>query len=395
MNKPKIAFVIQRYGLDVVGGAELQCRLLAEALLPYYEIDVLTTCALDYNSWANHYPTGTQNLNGIVVHRFPTIKERHTRLNRWWSVWKKRKRTIHDEIQWVYEQGPYVPDLLSFITAKRDEYPVFIFSTYLYFPTVFGMPLVADKAIFLPNANPKEIELFFTIFKQLFHIPRAIIYNTEEERRYVHKKFHNKRTPNEIVGLGFAPYKSNDPSRFSKKFHLNKPYLLFLGRIGPNKGCDLLVKFFLDYLKKGGTHFQLVFAGSLEMTLPEDPHIRYVGFIDKQDKADALLGCSAVISSSLMDCLSMQSCEAWAAARPVLVYAKSPVVTGLCRRARGGAIYANSRQFSKLLFKLENAPEWAAERGKNGKAFIEKNYNWKIVIAKLHHLIQQTLSIPK
>lgn len=47
----KIAFVVQRYGLDVNGGAEYHCRLIAERMTKYFDVEVLTTCAIDYMTW--------------------------------------------------------------------------------------------------------------------------------------------------------------------------------------------------------------------------------------------------------------------------------------------------------------------------------------------------------
>jgi hypothetical protein len=73
---PRIAFVIERYGLDVVGGAEHYCREVAERLAQLYPVEVLTTCALHYDRWANHYPAGREELNGVGVERFPVAVER-------------------------------------------------------------------------------------------------------------------------------------------------------------------------------------------------------------------------------------------------------------------------------------------------------------------------------
>ena len=63
----KLAFVIQRYGLEVNGGAELHCRWLAERLARRHEVEVFATRALDYLEWRNHYPKGTELVNGIPV----------------------------------------------------------------------------------------------------------------------------------------------------------------------------------------------------------------------------------------------------------------------------------------------------------------------------------------
>ncbi len=67
----KIAFIIQRYGETIAGGAEMLCRRVAERLAREHEVEVLTTCAVDYVTWANQLEPGTETVNGIPVRRFP------------------------------------------------------------------------------------------------------------------------------------------------------------------------------------------------------------------------------------------------------------------------------------------------------------------------------------
>ena len=75
----RLAFVIQRYGLEVNGGAELHCRWLAERLAQRHQVEVFATRALDYLEWKNHYPRGTEVVNGIPVHRSTVKRTRNAR----------------------------------------------------------------------------------------------------------------------------------------------------------------------------------------------------------------------------------------------------------------------------------------------------------------------------
>ena len=72
----KVAFIVQRYGAEILGGSEYHCRLVAERLSRQPEVEVLTTCAREYTTWDNAYPEGTDRVRGVTVRRFPNSQTR-------------------------------------------------------------------------------------------------------------------------------------------------------------------------------------------------------------------------------------------------------------------------------------------------------------------------------
>ena len=72
----KLAVVVQRYGADINGGAELHARYIAERLSRHVQVEVVTTCAHDYVTWRNELPAGVSHVNGVQVRRFPVRHER-------------------------------------------------------------------------------------------------------------------------------------------------------------------------------------------------------------------------------------------------------------------------------------------------------------------------------
>jgi len=75
----RVAFVVQRYGREVLGGAEELCRQVAERLAGRFAVAVLTTCARDYLTWKDAYRPGSETLAGVEVHRFPVARTRRVR----------------------------------------------------------------------------------------------------------------------------------------------------------------------------------------------------------------------------------------------------------------------------------------------------------------------------
>ena len=110
----KVAVVVQRYGAEINGGAELHARYVAEHLARHVEVEVLTTCARDYISWANEYPAGASREGAVHVHRFPVSRTRDRR--RTFGAWSKRvfdaTHSLNDELAWLDAEGPTSPALV-------------------------------------------------------------------------------------------------------------------------------------------------------------------------------------------------------------------------------------------------------------------------------------------
>lgn len=387
MRRYKITFVVQRYGKEIVGGSEAHAREVAERLVPYGDVEVLTSCALDYTTWENFYPEGEEEINGVRVKRFPVEGKRRKDFNQLSEKLFRKKVSLQEEIEWVYAQGPVVPKILEEISNIRNKRDVFIFFTYLYYPTLFGLRLVPDKSIFVPTAHD-EPPIYFNIFKPLFHSPRAILYNTEEERAFINKLFGNDYIPSEIAGVGVEIPGDLNPSRFRAKYGIKGKYLLFMGRIVSSKGCDELIDFFKFYKEKYNENLNLVLLGKSEMEIPQEEGIIYGGFVEEKEKFDAIAGCSAVVVPSRFESLSMIALEGWSMGKPVIVTEFSNVVKSMCERSNGGLYYANKEEFAEVVNLIISNEELSKRLGENGKKFVENYYTWDKVINKYLKMIE-------
>jgi glycosyltransferase involved in cell wall biosynthesis len=377
-----IAFVVQRYGLEINGGAELHCRWVAEHMRKYMPVEVLTSCAHDYITWRNHYPESEEVINDIRVRRFPVTKPRRPeRFGRLQNYILEHEHREKDELAWLEEEGPTSPKLIHFIRKHESDYDYFIFFSYRYYHAYWGIHTVPGKSILVPTAEHDPV-IHLKIFRDLFRMPRAFIYNSEEERVMIQTLSRNQSVPGLVVGVGTEVPSSFSAERFRQKHGVDGPYMIYVGRIDQNKGCPHLFDHFLRFKKDTGSDIKLVLIGNTVLKIPSHPDVRHLGFLPEEDKFDALSGAELLVMPSFYESLSMVTLEAWALGRAVLANAHCEVLKGQCQRSNGGLYYENYPEFREALKLLLASPRLRAVLGENGKAYYDANYTWDIIEKK-------------
>jgi len=386
----KVAVVVQRYGADINGGAEQHARYVAEHLGKHVQVEVLTTCAhRDYVSWKNELPAGREVVNGIIVHRFPVAVERDPVVFAKWSetVFTKT-HSYRDELAWLEAEGPTSPALVSHIKAHEADYDFFIFFSFRYHHSFHGCRAVASKAILVPTAE-RDGALGLGIFRPVFRGVRALMYNSFEERALIQGVSNNQSVPGVVVGIGSEIPERSNGGRFRQKFEMRDRFAIYVGRIDANKGCVELFEFFEHYSAALVDGMHLVLVGTPHVPIPKHPRIHHLGFLDDQDKYDAMAAAELLIMPSYLESLSMVALEAWAMGKPVLANAKCDVLQGQCLRSNAGLFYENFREFSETLRAIDSGPSLQAALGRNGRAFFERHYAWPVIEKKYVDMLEQ------
>lgn len=386
--KDKICFVVQRYGLEVNGGAELLCRLFAEHMKDMYEIDVVTTKAIDYVTWKDEYKSDIEGINGVTVRRFCVERERGPNFDGINAEFMTKGLSQKREQEWIDKQGPYAPKLVSYLKDHQNDYKVIIFFTYLYYPTVMGIKSVTQKSIVMPFAHDEPF-LRMKIFDDVFLKPDGIVYSTDEEKKLINAKYHNEHIKSALGGSGVDLPDSIDGCRFKKKYGLEN-YIVYVGRIDEGKKCGEMFSFFAEYKKRNPNDIKLVLMGKPVMEIPKNSDIVSLGFVTDEDKFDGIAGAKALWLPSKFESLSMVVLEAMAVRTNVIVNGECEVLKGHCLKSNGAFYYNNYYEFEGELNYLLNPAnaETVGQMKENAKRYVDENYQWDAITERLHKLIE-------
>ncbi len=379
----KIAYVVPRYGTEIRGGAETGARMFAEHLVADrgYEVEVVTTCALDALTWQDELAEGTESINGVSVRRIASEAGRSVGFHPLSGqlLADPEHAGVDDMERWVDLQGPRSPALLKAVEASDAD--VIAFYPYLYYPTIRGLPLVWERAIMHPAAH-EEPALHLPVFDELFAQCRGLVFQTRSERRLVTERFNVATTPQVLVGLGVEEVAgSADAARAT--FGLGEaPYLLCIGRVDDKKGTGILWRFFQTYKERHPGPLRLVFVGQVVNPPDEADDVVVTGMIGDGDKWGLLRGALAVVSPSPFEAFSITVVEAMTAGAPVIVNAVCGATREHCELSGAGMWFDGFAEFEAVVERMAGDAVLHLTMRHNGLRYVEANYRWPVILER-------------
>jgi glycosyltransferase involved in cell wall biosynthesis len=363
---------------------------VAHHLAPRHAITVLTSCASDYVSWRNTYPPGESRDQSIVVRRFPvrTPRRLHAFADLSDQVFDGGASRERQEA-WFRANGPEVPDLLDHLREHGPSYDLVLFWTFRYFPSFFGVPLVRDRAVLVPTAE-EDRAIDLDILGEFFTLPAGYLFLTPEEQTVVASRASRPLPRSAVIGMGLDLPEPTSDAAVLTSHGIPSKYLLYLGRVDRNKGCHTLLEHFETYADSfPSDDLTLILAGPLKLRVPDHPRIEALGYVSDDLRAALLTHARAMVVPSPYESLSIALLEGWNYGLPALVNARCAVLKGQVRRANGGIPYRSGEEFCEALRYFETHEAERRVIGEQGRAYVDREYRWPIVIERVERLLAE------
>jgi glycosyltransferase involved in cell wall biosynthesis len=240
--------------------------------------------------------------------------------------------------------------------------------------------------VLVPTAE-EDRAIDLDVLADYFRLPAGYIFLTPEEEKLVSTRAGRPLQPSTVIGSGLDASRPIDARPILARHGIPEDYVLYLGRVDRNKGCDSLLEYFQTFAN-GPDAPALVLAGPTTMRVPPHPRIRALGYVS-EDLRDALLSHARVlIVPSPYESLSLALLEGWNHAVPALVNARCRVLEGQVRRANGGLYYRSEREFHEMLAYLLSHPDQRTTLGMQGLSYVEREYRWPVVLGRVERLFE-------
>ncbi len=235
----------------------------------------------------------------------------------------------------------------------------------------------------------------------------AIHFTSEQEAKVSHR--FGVTTRDLVIPLGVKQMQECRDVKFnvSSKFNIpdNVPKVLFMSRIDPKKGLDLLIPA-LEKLLSEGLDFHFVLAG----TNPQDPsyeqkiksqiqasplnkHTTITGFVTGELKSALLETADLFVLPSYYENFGIAVAEAMVAGIPVVISDQVHICQDISGSESGWVGTTNTLEIADLIREALKCPEERQRRGSLARKYALLNYSWDAIAQKIVEAYQDIIQV--
>jgi glycosyltransferase involved in cell wall biosynthesis len=397
----KFLHVVHGYPPNM-GGTQRLFQELSQRLVHTYgdEVTVFTTNAYsNYHFWqedARTLPSGTEQMNGVTVRRFPVFNRFSTTRLTVARILYKLRLPGHDWARTWYN-GPIVPGLTQAIARHQADVVTAAAFPLLHMQNARrGAQKSSKPLLYFGALHPEDVWGF----------ERALIYQSIAQAvgflaaTSFEKAFLTKQgiDPGKITVLGagvdMAELAGADGRSWRKTHQLtDEPLIAFVGQQVAHKGIDTLIEA-MPRVWQQLPSARVVIAGkptgysptirTMVAKLPpaQQQQILQLDSLTDAEKNGLLAACDVLALPSRHESFGIVLVEAWACGKPV-VSCRVGGVAALVDEGQDGLLVpvGDAEALGQALLRLLQDPALRAEMGSAGQKKVKSRYTWETVTA--------------
>lgn len=267
----------------------------------------------------------------------------------------------------------------------------------------YNIPYVLQPHASTPkHVNKSIIKNIYDIFYGNKIMQNATVtIAVSEEEAYYDKLMKAKDVRLVYNGMNLESFNTL-PSKgtFKKKYNINSPYILYLGRIDKLKGINHIIESF-SMLPEEYDDFKLVIAGKITEYKKEldelihskdlEDRVIFTGFIQEEEKISIYHDAELFVNPvKYMGGVSITVFEAILSDTPVIVTLESGE---LVKKIDAGTIieYGDVNSLKNEIINSLNNKNLTSKQINNGQQYIKDNLDWSVVSMKIMNIYEEAI----
>jgi glycosyltransferase involved in cell wall biosynthesis len=356
----RIAMIGQKGIPASYGGIEKHVDVIATILAGRgHEVNVY--CRSNYTEIDGDY-------NGVHLVKTPSIRTRHLDTATHCLTSTLHVLSTKPDVVHYHALGPSALSFIPRITGARTV------------ATVHGLDWRGGKWGPLATWLLQRCEYSAT------HFPNRTVVVSPILKRYFESKYGREV---EYVPNGVRLGQDLPPANIGKFGVKEDDYYLFVGRLGPEKGCDILIQAF----NKAATSRTLVMVGSPHLNVAYEEKLRdlagdrvvFTGAVFGDLLTELWNGAHAVIHPSVTEGMSLSLLEAMAHGKCVIV-SDIPENTEVTQDAAVTFKAADIDDLARVIEKVDLDDGLTSSFGERAVARVKQEYDWERIVDNLERI---------